>query len=159
MTVLSGAITAIVTALEDVPNIGEVHPYRRYVATATDAREAFTDGSPGDPIRFADVDWTRGSYAPHDWEPTLYGPATITVRLYRSLRDAEESGIEFRDTVEAVIPVLSEAAGLASVPSSGAAQVEIAAIEHRGFAFPGIGTAECHYAELRAIVHIEIEVD
>lgn len=151
------AIDAIVTALEAVPGIGQVHPYRRFITKADEARDAFkASDDDAQRVQFADVDWSRGAYAPDDWNPTLAGQSTVTVRLYRSLNDADESGVTFRGVVEAAAYVLSEAAGAASVPCTTLVSVEVVTIDHRAFAFPGIGDVLVHYAELRAPLAVEL---
>jgi hypothetical protein len=146
--------TAIVAALEGIDGIGEVHAYRRLVLDATAAAAAFSEDA-GDGtryVRFADVDLASGRLDPLGWgdgtDYLLGGPLAFTVRLYRGLKDADETGTAFADMVWDALLALS---GVMRATTPRRERIAVVLIEnsHRMFAFPGLGDVLCHYGEIR----------
>lgn len=154
---------AIVSALEPISGIGDVHPYRRFILDAQAASDAFSEDA-GDGtryVRFADVDLSSGRLDPLGWgdgdDYRMGGPLAFTVRIYRGLKDADATGTAFADMLWDVLLALS---GVMAATTPRKARIPVALIEntHRGFAFPGLGDVLCHYAEIRCECPTEVLV-
>lgn len=143
---------AAVAALETVANIGEVYAFRRFLSDATQAKAAFITPIDTVPmIQFADVEWVRADIEPDAWvappQMRMAGSAVLQARIYRSLRDADASGLDFAVVVEDAMHALARTCA-ALTPRQSHIPVVLEANDHRSFSMPGMGEVLVHYAQL-----------
>lgn len=144
---------AAVAALETVANIGEVYAFRRFLSDATQAKAAFITPIDTVPmIQFADVEWVRADINPDAWQSDnvhmrMAGAAVLQARIYRSLKDADASGLDFAVVVEDAMHALARTCA-ALTPRQSHIPVVLEANDHRVFSMPGMGDVLVHYAQL-----------
>jgi hypothetical protein len=144
--------TALVTALGDVPNIGDVYDYERYVTKVEQADELFKNqiGSV-EMIQFADVALIGLGYTLSSLSTATtwrYDAATtFRVRVFRTLNDGDASGRAFatlvEDALQAVVTMMADL-----TPRLARINAQVTTVEHRLFHYPGQGGVLSHYGEI-----------
>lgn len=143
---------AIVTQLETVANIGDVHNYERLVTRREEADTAFKAAIGADAmIQFADVSLLRIDYrlsasaSATTWRYEAL--TTFRVRIFRSWNDADASGRLFAVVLEAALQAVVTAMS-ALTPRLARIEAQVTANEARMFGYPGVGDVLSHYGEL-----------
>lgn len=143
---------AIVTALEGVSGIGDVHNYERFITRRDEADVAFqaTVGSTT-MLQFADVSLTGITYrlsssaTATTWR--YEADTTFRLRFFRSWNDGDASGRGFALMLEAALQaVVTVMASL--TPRLARINAAITANEARLFGYPGSGDVLSHYGEI-----------